>query len=120
MACAGRSLGRRRRRFREIRWLGLGGGGGGASADEAGQEGGGGGGLGGEGGRIGGGEAEPLLEAAGALALAVELVVVRRRLRFLHRSRLRCGRPDVYAKEDGDRKPYYLICCAHTHKGDIQ
>ena len=81
----------RRRRFAEIR--GLGGGGGGSSADKARQEGGGCGGLGGEGGSIGGrgGEAEPLLEAAGPLALAVELVVVRRRLRFLHRSRLRQG-----------------------------
>jgi hypothetical protein len=81
----------RRRRFGEIR--GLGGGGGGASADKARQEGGGCGGLGGEGGSIGGrGEAEPLLEAAGPLALAVELVVVRRRLCFLHRSRLRLVR----------------------------
>jgi hypothetical protein len=61
---------------------------GGAGADEAGEErGGGGGGLGGEGGRLGlaGREAEALLESAGALALAVELLVVRRRLLFLHR-----------------------------------
>lgn len=74
------------------RWMRLGGVGElgrvGSRADEAGEErrGGGVGSLGGEG-RLGvaGGEAESLLEAAGALALAVELVVVRRRLLFLHR-----------------------------------
>lgn len=81
-ACAGRLVWRRRRLLGGLR-----GGGGGAGADEAGEEGGGGGGgFGGEGGGlgIGGGEAEALLEAAGALALAAELVVVRRRLLFLH------------------------------------